>query len=343
MSTPGLETRKLPPRKTPFKVDRDSFMETCFSDDPPIPVWFDCDTGVDDANALLLLGQLACFNLVGVSTVAGNVVLEKTTANTLRVLDLAGCPAPVYRGAAGPLVRDQITAPEVHGQDGLGGVVLPDSGRKVEAETAWDGLYRAALAHRGELVLLAVGPMTNIGLALAKYKDLPQLLKQIVIMGGGARGGNTTPAAEFNIFADPQAADMLFNCGVPVTMCGLDMTLKAYLTSDELDELGRLGSPQAEFARACLQKTLAYSLSLGQKGVALHDPAAVLFAADASIFESYPAWVRVETKGGPSLGKTVTDLFSDKKMPERPHRVVIDIDRDKFKDRFFYLMGRYGK
>lgn len=337
------ETRKIPVSREPFHAGVDRFTQSCFSDSLPLPVWFDCDTGVDDAIALLLLHQLECFKLVGVSTVAGNVGLEMTSYNTLCVLELAGSDAAVYRGAARPLFRDQITAPEVHGRNGLGGVILPPPTRETTGVSAWDALYQAARAWEGELVLIAVGPLTNLGLALAKYKDLPQLLKRVVIMGGGAGGGNTTPAAEFNIFADPEAADMLFNSGLSVTMCGLDMTLKACLTAEELEELGSLGSPQARFARDCLQNTLRYSLSRGQPGVALHDPAAVLFAADDSIFVSYPAWVRVETKGKRSYGKAVTDLFSDKKMPDRNHRVVIDVDREKFKARLFDLMGRYGK
>ncbi|NLA95841.1 MAG: nucleoside hydrolase [Clostridiaceae bacterium] len=337
-----LEKRKIPRSSGSYRVEEDSFYDNCF-DGYSLPVWFDCDTGVDDAIALLLLHQLECFNLLGISTVAGNVVLEKTSYNTLCVLELAGSDVPVYRGADRPLIRDQITAPEVHGTNGLGDVILPRPSLDLEKESAWDALHQAALDYKGELVLIAVGPLTNIGLALAKYRDLPRLLKRAVIMGGGARGGNTTPAAEFNVFADPEAAEILFSSGIPVTMCGLDMTMKACLTSEELEELGSLGSPQAEFARDCLQNTLRYSRSLGQPGVALHDPAAVLFAADDSIFESYPAWVRVETKGKRSYGKTVTDLFSDKKMPDRNHRVVIDVDRDKFKARLLYLMGRYGK
>ncbi|HZK28965.1 MAG TPA: nucleoside hydrolase [Clostridia bacterium] len=335
--------KKIPVRKSPFKArGPDTLRSTCASEQAKIPIWFDCDTGVDDAIALLLLRQLNCFDLVGVSTVAGNVELEKTTRNTLCVLELTGAKAPVYRGASQPLIRDQIMAPEVHGKNGLGDVDLPQPSKQLEKKNAWDALYDAALAHAGELVLIAVGPMTNIGLALAKYKELPSLLKRVVIMGGAAVGGNTTPSAEFNILVDPEAADILFNCGLAVTMCGLDMTLKAYLTTEELDELGNLGSPQAVFARDCLQNALRYSLSLGQPGISLHDPAAVLYTADDSIFESFPAWIRVETKGGITYGKTVTDLYSDKKMPERKHIVVTDVDREAFKARIFSLMEKYG-
>lgn len=334
--------KKIPPRKGAFRADKDTFQLDDWAGKAKIPVWFDCDTGVDDAHALLLLHQLPCFEMVGVSTVAGNVTLDKTTPNTLAVLELAGSGVPVYEGASQPLIRDQITAPEVHGKNGLGGVVLPPAHKAIEEKQAWDGLYEAAVRHKGELVLIAVGPLTNIGLALAKYKDLPQLINRVVIMGGAAQGGNASPAAEFNILVDPEAADMVFNSGLSVEMCGLDMTLKAYLTREELEALAALGSPQSKFARDCAQSALAYSQSLGLPGLALHDPAAVLYAADPSIFLAYPAWVRVETKASISYGKTVTDLYSDKKGEVRRHKVVIDVDREAFKARYFDLMRRYG-
>lgn len=335
--------KKIPDSKGPFRVEEDLLYQNLEKQEKPIPVWLDCDTGVDDAIALLLLDRLSSFELVGVSTVAGNVGLDKTTRNTLAVMDLMGSDVPVYRGAPLPLFRDQITAPEVHGKDGLGGAVLPPPKREVETLPAWDGLYQAAKAYGGDLVLIAVGPMTNLGLALTKYKDLAGLIKRVVIMGGAAKGGNTSPAAEFNILVDPEAADILFDSGVSVEMCGLDMTMKAYLIGEEIDDLAALSTPQAAFAGECLQYYLGFYRSFGHPGVALHDPAAVLYAADPSIFQAYPAWIRVETKGGPSYGKTVTDLYSDKKMEDRRHKVVTDLDREAFKARLFYLMGLYGQ
>lgn len=161
-------------------------------------------------------------------------------------------------------------------------------------------------------------------------------------MGGAAVGGNVTPAAEFNILADPEAAAMLFDCGVQVEMCGLDMTMKAYLTRDELDDLAELGTPQATFARDCLQRALKFGESYQFPGVALHDPAAVLYADNGAMFEARPAWVRVETKGSCTYGKTVTDLYSDKKHDMRKHLAVINVDRDAFKDRLIELFARFG-
>ncbi len=305
------------------------------------PVWIDCDVGVDDALALLMACKMDDVKLVGVSSVAGNVEVEKTTVNALRVLELAGSDAPVYRGAAVPLLRNQVTATYVHGQNGLNDLDLPMPKRQAEAEKAHDALYAAAKAYAGELIVIAIGPLTNLGLALAKYKDLPKLVKKIVVMGGAAVGGNVTPAAEFNIFADPEAADMVFTSGVTVHMCGLDVTMKAYFTPAEIDELGALGSKQARFARDVTQGVLRYSLSLGLCGMCMHDPVTLVYALDDSLFSFDEAGVRVETKGKITYGKTVTDLYSDKQFPVHNAVVVTDVNREAFKARVFELMGKY--
>lgn len=306
-----------------------------------IPLFIDCDTGVDDAMALLCAAKMNSFDLIGVAAVAGNVGLENTLPNTLNVLALAGrTDVPVYKGAEKPLARPLVTAPHVHGLNGLGGVELDPSPRKAESEPAWDGLYNAAIQYEN-LVLVAVGPLTNVAKAFIKYRDLPKRLSKVVIMGGAAVGGNRTPSAEFNVITDPEAADVVFNSGIPVVMCGLDVTLKAYLTEAELDELAELGTPQAIFSYQSQQNALRYELSLGLPGICLHDPAALFFAEDESMFTARKAGIRVETRGLVTSGKTVTDLDSDKKMPYREHRVVLDIDREAFRGRLFALMRKY--
>ena len=145
-------------------------------------------------------------------------------------------------------------------------------------------MYRIAKECDGELVIIAVAPMTNIGLALAKYKDFPNLVKKFVIMGGAAVSGNITPAAEFNIYVDPEAADMLFCCGVPVHMCGLDVTMKCYTTPEELETISGFGSVQAKLFHDVLQKCMKKYMELGKVGVALHDPAAVLYTVYPEMF-----------------------------------------------------------
>ena len=196
-----------------------------------IPIWFDTDPGVDDAMAMALLFAVPEYDVKGVSAVAGNVELEKTFQNARDLVAFFGRKdVPVYAGAARPLFRAPRTATFVHGENGLGNVTLPASDAPVETKPAWDALYEAAKAAEGELVLVAVGPLTNIALALSKYGSLHKLLKRIVIMGGSAKWGNASPAAEANIFCDAEAASTVFQSGVPIVMCGLYMTLKTVMS-----------------------------------------------------------------------------------------------------------------
>ncbi len=239
------------------------------------------------------------------------------------------------------MFREPVTASGVHGEDGFGGVEMEIPDDEIPAEKAWDAMYRIAKEQKGELTIVATGPMTNLGIALSKYKELPQLVKRIVIMGGAAIGGNVTPAAEFNIYVDPEAADMLFQSGIPVYMCGLDVTMKAYITPEELEKVGALGSPQAKLFHDVFQNLQKKALEeWEQPGVALHDPVAVMYAADDSIFETHHVGIRVETKGEITLGKTVTDLYSDKQMEHNAY-IVMDVDRDAFLKKVMDLMAKY--
>ena len=307
------------------------------------PLLIDCDTGVDDAVAILLTKHLNNLELVAVTTVAGNVELEHTTENTLRVLELAGMGhVPVYRGAEKPLFCELYSAHHVHGPNGLNNIELPPAKRQPEAVPAWDAIYEYAKTYRGELTVVAIGPLTNLALALMKYKELPKLLRRIVLMGGAAVGGNVTPAAEFNVYVDPEAADMVFTSGADVTMCGLDMTMAAYFTAEELDTLAAQETKQAVFARDVLQHMLSFYRAYGLDGVAFHDPATVLYADDDSTFQTERVGIRVETKGRLTRGKTVTDLYSDKQM-EHNANIVIGVDREAFKQRVFANLAAYDK
>ena len=307
-----------------------------------LPLLLDCDTGVDDAVAILFTKYLNTLELVAVTTVAGNVEVEHTTRNTLQVLELAQMThVPVYMGADKPLLGETVTAHHVHGRNGLNEIELPLPKRAAETMPAWDAIYTYAKKTPGELTVVAVGPLTNLALAIAKYKELPGLLKRIVLMGGAAVGGNVTPCAEFNVYADPEAADMVFTCGAPVYMCGLDVTMRAYVTAQELDEIAALGSKQAVFARDVMQGILKFYSAYKLGGVAFHDPVTVLYADDESYFQTDQAGVRVETKGKLTRGKTVTDLYSDKQM-EHNASVVTNLDRDVFLRRVFEIMAQYG-
>lgn len=293
------------------------------------PVWLDVDTGVDDAAALLAASRLTQLDIRGISAVAGNVELEHTFANTRNVCALAGLHVPVYRGADKPLLRPLCTAAHVHGFDGLGGVVLPESDAPVETLPAWDALYAEAVRQRGELQLIATGPLTNLAIAFSKYPDLPKLLKRILIMGGSSKEGNDTPAAEFNIYVDPHAAQSVFKCGAPLVMCGLDVTMQAMLLPDEIEAIGRSGRI-GRFFRDSTKKALAFHQAHGTPGMCLHDVCPVLYVTHPHLFQGQEAGVYVETQGTVTLGKTVTDLWSDFQFPTKNAFVVLDVDRIAF-------------
>lgn len=307
-----------------------------------IPVIIDCDPGCDDTLALMLAHQMEELDLQAITTVAGNAAIAHTFRNGRNVMDYVGAKVPVYQGAAKPLLRELVTAAHIHGENGMGGVELPESKQPMETEAAWDAMHRIALAHPGELVLIAVGPLTNVATALAKYEDLKALIKHIVIMGGAAIGGNVTPCAEFNIYDDPEAADMVFTSGIPVYMCGLDVTMEAYLTAEEIEEIAAFGSKEAKLFHGIVANARDFYLNvLHRPGMAQHDPSAVMFAAYPEIFKGEWCGVRVETKGKLTRGKTVTDLYSDKQFEEHNTFVVTEVNRPAFVAKLKELMGRY--
>ena len=310
-----------------------------------IPVVIDCDPGIDDIAALLLARQVEHFDIKAVTTVAGNVRLDQTTKNALELLCFMEWDIPVGRGAEKPLTRPLVSAEEIHGADGMGGVCLPKTTRIPATEPAWDLLYRLGRQNPGMLEIIAVGPLTNIAVALAKYPDLPGLISRIVIMGGAFLAGNTTAAAEFNMYVDPEAARRVFTSGIPFYLCPLDLTHECYITREELSKVGEFGSSCAQLFRDIL---LGYydvaSADIGGKGAALHDPAAVLFAAyattDQNLFTYEQCFIDVETQGALTRGRTVTDCYSDKQLDNNGY-LVQTVNRQAFIGHIDNLMKMY--
>ena len=291
-------------------------------------VWIDCDPGTDDAAALLCAHALPELEILGISTQSGNVEPEKTFRNALRLNRLLGADYPVFAGADRPWVREPGYGYRFHGENGLGGVELPLPEHPVPpGEKAWEAIRRAAAEHPGELELICTGPLTNCATALTLFPELRTLLRRIILMGGAAVGGNRTPAAEFNIWSDPEAAKAVFTAGVPLVMCGLDVTNRSYLTAEELEALGRVGNAAGCFLSRCLRTPLEAN---GVGRVCLHDVVAVLWAARPALFSGRMAWVGVETRGTITNGKTVTDLWSDRKGPAQNAFVLLDVDRPAF-------------
>jgi purine nucleosidase len=267
----------------------------------------DCDPGIDDALAIAFATASAEIDLVGLTTVAGNVSLDKTTANALAVASFAGAPdVPVTPGAAAPLLRSAVHAGRVHGDSGLGGAVLPPPALAPRDGHAIDYLIHTIGAARGKITLVATGPLTNIALALTREPRLASWVKDFVIMGGSASRGNISHAAEFNIWADPEAAAIVFRAGWTVRMIGLDVTLRARATAAVQERMGELGALGAQLLLPAL--ALYHDSADGVGEPPVHDVCAMVSVADPEVFTYRPAMVQVETHGTLTSGMTVTDF-----------------------------------
>jgi purine nucleosidase len=283
----------------------------------PAPLYFDCDTGVDDTMALLFLLEQPTITVVGIGTVSGNVSAEQAARNTLDVAALAGYDVPVAIGS-----HDHLTHPfeggpaHIHGANGVGDADLPDSGRMPVAEHAADMIVRLAHEYPGELRLVAVGPLTNLALALQRDPELPSLVKDVTIMGGAATvAGNMSPSAEANIGNDPEAAAAVFDAAWPLTMVGLDVTLEHRITEEDRARLLASDRPVAQFVAATLDIYYDFYVNVyGERCAALHDPLAVAVAVGAAVPTLAPV-VRavVDTTDGPNRGRTTADLRGRKR------------------------------
>lgn len=296
------------------------------------PIWLDTDTGVDDAFAILTALRSEHAELVGSSSVVGNVAHAKTFVNARNVFSYFGHPEiKVHPGAEAPLVVPVQDAAYIHGNNGLGGVQLPESGAEKETVKAWDAIYQAARTHR-DMEIVAVGPLTNIALTLMKYPDLGEYVKRIVIMGGSAEGGAWTPCGEFNICVDPHAAEIVMTCGIPMVMFGLDVTLKqAYMDENDMREIAAMDTRAGRLFTDCMGlATIVNSKRIGKKAVAIHDVLPVLSYDHPGLFSSVKCGLHVETRGTATLGRTVTDIWSEVKFPTQNAQVILHVDREPF-------------
>lgn len=217
----------------------------------PVPIIIDCDPGHDDALAIMLAAGDPAVDLLAITTVAGNQTLEKTTLNARRVCTVAGITdVPIAAGCARPLVQALKVADDVHGVSGLDGPRFPEPTVDVVAEHAVDLMYRILTRHPEPVTLVPTAPLTNIALLLTRHPDVASRIREIVLMGGSTERGNRTPAAEFNIQADPEAADIVFRSGVPLTMCGLNVTHQALATPEIVARFERLGT---ELGHVCAE------------------------------------------------------------------------------------------
>jgi purine nucleosidase len=285
----------------------------------------DCDPGADDALAIAYAVGSTELDLLGITTVAGNVSLDKTTANALRVSEFVGAgDVPVTAGSPQPLRRAPITAADVHGADGLRGARLPPPVADPRPGHARDFIIDTVMAAPGQITLVATGPLTNIALALDQEPALASNVRDFVIMGGSSARGNVTPAAEFNIAADPEAAALVFGAGWTVTMVGLDVTEQAIADAGVLARLGCLGRLADDLVLPCLR-----SEALAGDD-AVHDVCAAAYVSQPGLLGLQPARVDVETEGRWTSGMTVTDFRAAPQ--QRNALVAVTIDLPAFWD-----------
>jgi inosine-uridine nucleoside N-ribohydrolase len=295
----------------------------------PTPVLIDCDPGHDDAMALLLALASPELELLGVSTVHGNQTLERTTANALRVLEFAGSDLPVAAGADRPLLREPTVAAEVHGETGLDGPDLPPPSGAPVREHAVEFLA-ARLRDAGRPVtLIPTGPLTNVALLLATHPEAAEQIERIVLMGGAIAEGNVTPAAEFNIWIDPEAAARVFASGLDVTMIGLDVTHRALMTGEHAERLraaGRVGTLVAElWAFYNRFHSRIYDLP----GSPVHDAMAVAHVIRGDLVQTRHVNVEVDCASELCRGRTVVDVWGRTGRAPNAH-VGVDVDADAF-------------
>jgi inosine-uridine nucleoside N-ribohydrolase len=304
-----------------------------------IRIILDVDTGVDDALAIALAVRHPEVQLEAVLTVAGNVGLALTTRNTLRVLDWLGATSvPVYAGADQPLAGPTFDASQWHGADGLGGAQLPESTRSADKHAVAYLIDR--LSHEpGELTLVCTAPLTNLASAVQRQPGIVERVREVVLMGGAARPpGNTTPVAEFNIYADPEAAAIVFDQAWPLTMVGLDVTNRVRLSRSERDNL----------SRATREAALVYEITRHLFDVrrldsmALHDPLALAIAIQPDLVTTEDRDVQVETSGSVTRGQTVVDFRPHAPPPRHRTRVCTDVEPDRARALLFDTLRLHG-
>src|SRR5580700_436552 len=306
----------------------------------------DTDPGTDDAMALMLALNSPELDLRAITVVPGNVTARQGLENALRMVSLANrCDIPVAAGAQHPLFQKLVTAEFWHGKNGLANIELPASKCKVDPRYAADLIIELIHANPHEITLVPVGPLTNIALALEKDPSIVPLVKEVIIMGGSISGGNVNAAAEANIYNDPEAAQIVFHAGWPLTMVGLDVGDKTLLSPKYLEQLGQTHGPVNDFIYQVAHYLIDLSAQFGSDGTPMYDPLAVGVAIDATLVKAPPMHVDVETRGEFTRGETVANrrgavernvLHGDRYIIEgvdkvEPNaKVCVEVDADRF-------------
>ncbi len=307
-----------------------------------IPIILDGDPGHDDAIAWTLANASPELEIKAVTTCCGNQTIEKTTYNAQRICTLIGLHVPTAKGRKRPLVSEPIIAPTVHGESGLDGPALPEPDFALVPMTAVELMAKTLQEADEPITIVPTGPLTNVAALLLAHPELKPKIKQISLMGGGVQYGNWTPAAEFNILVDPEAAKIVFTSGIPIIMAGLDVTEKALIKPQDFERIRALGNPVAKVIAEWLDFFYQFHIKMGYEGAPVHDAVAVAALVRPEIMEIRELFVEIETEGDFCKGATVADfLGTTGKTPNA--KVIMGIDRDAFADLLVEAAAYYGK
>ena len=303
----------------------------------------DCDPGHDDAVAITLAANSDKIDLLGITVVAGNQTLEKTQVNARNVCQWLGVDVPVYAGCGQPMVREKMVAGDIHGETGLDGPAFPPLTKPLEKEHAVNFIIRTLMESDGDITMVTTGPMTNLAMAMRMEPAIIPKIKQIVLMGGAYTNGNVTPAAEFNIIADADAAYVCFTSGCPITMMGLDVTRKVLCYPEIVDRMEKIGNKASKlFADLMRFFCKTQKEVFGWEGGPLHDPVTIAWLIDPSVVTLKPMHAEIDIRSVQSYGRTNCDFFGYGGQ-EPTANVAIDIDAEKFWDIVEAGLKRYSE
>ena len=291
----------------------------------------DCDPGHDDAVAILLAGKNPNLNLLGISVVAGNQTIEKTARNALNVATYLGINVPICIGCEFPMVRERVICAAIHGESGLDGFEFPNYGDKFDKRHGVQLLIDSVM-NNDKVTIIATGPLTNVAMAIKMEPRILKRLDEIVIMGGSVDNGNTSPAAEFNIMCDPEAAHVVFSSGVTVRMVGLNVTRKVLVTPEVVDRMEKINNKASDmFVKLMKVFNENQRKTFGVAAGPLHDPATIASIIDEGLIKWQKMNVVIDISHGPSYGRTNCDVFDYLQAPQNAY-VAMDIDVNKYWD-----------
>ena len=287
---------------------------------PKQKVILDCDVGHDDAIAIMVAAGNENIDLLGITCVAGNARLENTLPNTLNVCQYLGLDVPVYAGMSLPLVREQTIPDDVHGKSRLDGPVFEECTYKAQEEHAVSYIIRTLMESDGDICLVPVGPLTNIAMAMRLEPRIIPKIKRISLMGGAYGLGNSTPAAEFNIYADPEAAHIVFSSGVPINMMGLDLTNQVLATPAIIERMASIGNKAGKLFKDIMSFTLHSQAVNGLEAGPVHDVTAMVYLINPDLFEMKEMYVEIDLSKGLCYGRTVCDATG--RTGKKPNALV---------------------